>query len=169
MPLAAGPLPAEDGVHEHDPAERREQPERTHDQHQRIEHDLIGNEGAEQQDDEEGLRSLETPVGERIAVHGCNGDRDDHARHEDLHRIPEADLDAVAVEPGAGLAPGLHPGLEGDFHRRREDVAHADFRHSLQRCDDHHVERNEIVDRSQTENAIKHDGRRREAAARLGA
>ena len=79
---------------------------------QGIEEDLVGDERADQQDREQQIRAAHAPEAERIAVERADQDRQDHRGDQDAHRVPEADLDALAGEPRAGLAPGRDPGLQ---------------------------------------------------------
>src|ERR687892_115141 len=55
------------------------------------------------------MRAAHPPEGQRIAIQRADQDRQDHRGDQDPHRVPEADLDAVAGKPGAGLAPGGDP------------------------------------------------------------
>jgi hypothetical protein len=50
----------------------------------RVDHHLVRDEGAENQNGEEDIGALEAPVGERVAVHRGDGDRDEDRRHRDL-------------------------------------------------------------------------------------
>ena len=71
--------------------------------------------------------------------------------------------------PVQAVAQAFTQGSKGDLHRRREDVAEADLRHALQRGDDHHVERQQVVDRDHDERAVEDDIAARERAPRSGA
>ena len=92
------------------PVERAVEADLAQQDDDRIDHHLVGNEGADDQDGEEDLGALEAPVGQRIAVDRGDGDRQDDARHGDAHRIQEAALRPVAVEAGAGGAQALTQG-----------------------------------------------------------
>ncbi len=111
------------------------------DQDERHHDDLEGHEGADEEDEEEGVGPLHVPQRQRVAGHGGDGDRQEQAREQDLERVDEARLDAVATGARAGLVPGGDPGVEVDAPRQREDVALADLVHRFQRSDHDHVER----------------------------
>ena len=59
---------------------RAENSEIAGDHHQRIEHHLIGNERAKDQDGKEDFRALELPVDQRVAVHRGDARGNDHGR-----------------------------------------------------------------------------------------
>src|SRR5690606_9344547 len=143
------------------------EPHLAQDDDDRVEHHLVWNEGAEEQDGKEGFRALEPPVGERIAADRRHRDGKGDRWQQYLYRVPEASAEAVAVEPCAGLRPSLYPGFERDFQRWGEDVAHPDLRHALQRGDDHHVERQQIIDRGNDERAVEEDVAPRDFPPRL--
>ena len=80
--------------------ERAVEADLAQDDDDRVEHHLIGDEGAEDQDGEEDVGALEAPVGQRVAVHRGDGDREDHRGHGDADRVPEA-----AAESPSQLSP----------------------------------------------------------------
>ena len=148
---------AEDDVDDHDPgqrvvdAEHREQPD------QRVQENLVGNEGADQQDREQQIGAAHPPERERVAVQRAGQDREDHGRDQDPDRIPEADADAIAAQPGAGLGPGRDPGLEGDRGRKGEDVAEPDLVHGLQGGQQHDPERQQEEQRRDDQEGVDAD------------
>ena len=64
-----------------------------------IEHDLIRNKRAKDQDGEERISAFEFPVGQCVAIHGRDDDRQDHGWYSDLNRVPES-----CAQPVAGQA-----------------------------------------------------------------
>ncbi len=110
------------------------------DQDQRHHDDLEGHESADEQDEEEAVGPLHVPQRQRVAGDRRDGDRQHQGGEEDLERVDEAGLDAVAAGARAGLAPRGDPGIEIEAPGQREDVALADLVHRLQRGHHDHVE-----------------------------
>ena len=59
------------------PLRRAVEADLAQDDDDRIDHHLIGDEGADDQDREEDVGALEAPVGKRVAVHRGDRDRQD--------------------------------------------------------------------------------------------
>jgi len=164
---------AEDRMHDDQPAERavdlhlaqphqlREERQpvahRPQQQHDRIEHHLIGDEGADQQDGKEQVGALEAPVGDGIARHARHRDRDEDRGDQDADRVPEPAAEPVAVDAGAGLGPGLDPVLKGDLLRHAEHVALPDFIHVLERGHDHDPERQQEIQGKDAKRQVERD------------
>ncbi|ENN89224.1 hypothetical protein RHSP_52212 [Rhizobium freirei PRF 81] len=79
----------EDAVHQDKSAERAVDTDFAQYDDDRIDHHLIGDERADDQDREEEIRALEPPVGERVTIDRSNRDREDRGRHGDAYGIPE--------------------------------------------------------------------------------
>ena len=81
--------------------ERAEDIELSGNDHQRVEHDLIRNKRADDQNRKEHFGTFEAPIGEGIAIHGGDNNGNDYGWNGDLNRIPEANLQTFTIEPCA--------------------------------------------------------------------
>ena len=92
------------------------------------------------------LSPRKAPFGQHVAVERAEQGRDGHRRHHHQDRVQEIGLEAGRLHADLRGAPGAEPGLDRQVLRQRQHVAAADLVQRLQRGDQHHVERQQVID-----------------------
>src|ERR1700733_3015501 len=100
--------------------------------------DLARHEDAENDADEQRLRSRETPFREDVAVHRADEGREDRRGDGHVQGVEEIAFDAFAGARDAIMRPGLRPRLQREAVRQRDQSVLRDLRQFTKRIGDDH-------------------------------
>src|ERR1700733_1658845 len=117
----------------------------------RQERDLAGHENAEEDADEQRLRSREAPLRENVAVDRAEQGRGDRRRNRHDQGIVEIAFDALAGSRDAIVRPRLRPGFERKAMGQRDQAVARDLGQFAKRIGDDDKQRQKVDEREKSE------------------
>ncbi|MCY1302254.1 hypothetical protein D9M70_519030 [compost metagenome] len=143
---------------------RTGEPEDAKDARHRDQHDLERDEAGQEQHAEEDVGTGKAPLRQHVAIERADDRRDRHGRHHHQDRVDEEGFQAGRLHTDLRRRPGLKPGLDGKGLRQVEHAALADLIERLHRIHQHHIERQQRIEREKDQCGI--DQRTGEAVVR---
>ncbi|MNT20842.1 hypothetical protein D3C72_1561610 [compost metagenome] len=162
--IERGEAEAVDHMHHDQAPDRSGEAQNAEDAGHRDQHDLERDEARQKQHAEEDVGTGETPLGQHVTIERADDRRDRDGRHHHQDGIDEERLQARRLHADLCRRPGRKPGLERQGLRQVEHAALADLVERLQRVGQHHVERQQRIERKDDQHRV--DQRPRQAVVR---